>query len=137
MHLQIDKVILHTNSISRLSQFITQLFELSVEVDQLGQSFCDFGNLRLYFLESGEVRTHQLNFNSQFVFQASSLEELNEFKQKLEFYYYREGIDYSPLITQSMTSSQLYFIDPDHRTWLLECPRATQSLPVETVVQVY
>lgn len=133
MDLQISKAILHTQSISRLSQFVTQLFELSINVDQSGQSYCDFGAIKLYFKE---IKVDQIKVDHghagediNFVFNVSSRKELEEFKLKLEFFYYREQIKFKPIILDYKDHSELNFIDPDGRKWLLDFqPTNSQNL---------
>ena len=130
MDLQIDKVILHTKSISGLSQFVTQLFELPVEVDQFGKSFCDFGNIKVYFEESfsNVSIVPSKHKDTNFVFKILNVEELEAFKLKLEFYYYREAIEYKLKIERTANTHELKFIDPDGRTWLLESPMVDQKI---------
>jgi hypothetical protein len=118
MDLQLSKVYLDTKSIPGLTHFITQLFDIQPGIDDQGETYLPLGNLNIYLIEKDRVCKSGMQFHFQF----DSLEELEAFKMKLEFYYYRESVKHPVEFTQQGKYTGITFIDPDGRNWRVEFP---------------
>lgn len=121
MHLSFEKLILQTQDVGKLAHFISHLFDIGPEVDSFGETFFVLGGVKLSL-----VNADNLQSNTCLSFVVDDYSVLENFKMKLEFYYYREAIENSCLVLESSLS----FKDPDNREWILELPQQSSQIQI-------
>lgn len=125
MNLSFDKFVLQTQSIESLAQFITQLFDVEPSIDAFGQSFFNIGGICLLLKKSEKNFSKDCNIG--LIFQVDSVEIIEQFQMKLQFYYYREKLENSSQVTTESNRYRLSFNDPDNRLWIIESPNYVSS----------
>jgi hypothetical protein len=136
MH-SITAIHLYTYNMTDISSFITEMFDIDIIHDE--ESY--------FLLNNTKVVLHQVNGDNGsthegrrlFTLSASSIEELHEMRQKLEFYYYREGVP-TELFQGNVEFRQddedifLDLKDPDGNIWTLYYSPQTFIAPIESQV---
>ena len=104
------RILLESHEPEVLSNFLSQVFD--VEADYLEDGIeITIDHTKFFIMTSDKKR---LNKNLSFEFYAVSKLELEEFKQKLEFYFYTHQ---SAPKNIKMTENGLQFEDTDGRSW--------------------
>jgi hypothetical protein len=140
----IQAVHLYTYNLHDLSKFITEIFEIDM-IHEDNESFFLINKVKFLVNEINDDTTRASHEGMRlFTLGVDSVEFLHEMKQKLEFYYYREGAPSSLFqgivdIHQTPSSHYLDLIDPDGNIWTLDyrdqplshLPDINQNLTVE------
>lgn len=111
--IKFGRFILESENPSRLYHFLSFIFDVEANSDEENNILFEFEELRfLIKKDAGHIQSY-LDFSLE----VDSLEELKEFFQRVEFYYYKEGIQNKSI---ELTSENLVFSDPDNRVWRVE-----------------
>lgn len=98
-----------------LADFLSFLFDAAIE--DLGEECFELEIMQMKILiQKGTVGA---NPSTDFQLQASEVSDIEEWNQKIEFFFYKQGLKFK-LPTQ--TEEGLKFYDTDKRAWLLRKP---------------
>lgn len=122
MDIFLDKIFIPTQDKATALKFLTFIFDCAILTDEDGIEYTSLGNTNLYFLETNDPLSSSTPFCS---FAVSDLDELENIKQKIQFYCYREGIQTLPM--QDLNEAMQFF-DVDGNLWKVEHNPRIQSV---------
>lgn len=114
MDIFLSKILIPTTDKAKALKFLTFIFDCEVFTDEAGNDYTHLGNTALFFIETNEVLEHSMPFCS---FGVSDIDELENIKQKIQFYCYREDIETLPM---KDLKDAMQFFDPDGNLWKVE-----------------
>jgi len=115
MSLSFGEIYLYSKDPAKLSNFISFVLDVEASKSEDGHIEFEFDQINFKILLS-ETKTKLEKTGFSLI--VSALDELNEIKQLIEFYYYKEGNKkyQLPVIHQQT----LNFVDPDGRHWRID-----------------
>lgn len=120
MELKLGKIKLLTSDIKKLTSFLSFIFDEAPNVLNDQNVYFNFLGVQFHLVESKSSDSFQ---NSTICFECESLELLDVFKQKLEFYQYKSD---TTCIKPKMLENTLLFTDTDQREWEFFVPKSLE-----------
>lgn len=122
MGIKVDKIFIETNNKADFVSFITQVLDLEIISDEVGEDYFVIDNLKVQLLSGqGSVDGSRMTIFPSISIEVETQKDLEELQQKVEFYYYRQKIaDKKPRIEKFKHISYFEVRDPDNRSWRIE-----------------
>jgi len=114
MDINFSKLILPTTNKTRLFNFIKSVFDSDVLIDQEGLEYTRVGGVNIFFNEVGKRSSYPKSF---FSFEVKDSTNLEDFKNKIEFSFYRDDLGKPKY---KLLEKSLEFCDPDGNKWVIE-----------------
>lgn len=114
MDINLSNLFIPTLNKARALKFLTFIFDCEVLTDPEDNDYTVLGNIQLYFLEADEIDVKSMPFCS---FTVSEVEELENIKQKIQFFCYREDLE---VPSSKLTENSFTFFDFDGNLWKIE-----------------
>lgn len=121
MDITLSKIFIPTHDKARALKFLTFVFDCEVLTDTKDIDYTVLGSTQLYFLETCDELVHAMPFCS---FEVQEVEELENIKQKIQFFCYREELEVPSL---KLTDSSIDFFDFDGNLWKIDYNQAYSS----------
>lgn len=111
-----------------LCDFLCFVFDLEFEAISADTFSIEFFELKLLIIPCEKLQSKK----SGCVLHAASLDELDQLRQKIEFFFYKNQIKVSPPL---LFGNELRFNDTDGRAWFVDLPISQLTRKVESVSQ--
>jgi hypothetical protein len=130
--LQLSSIQILTSDSGKMMDFLTHMFELEIQIqDKELSANCDYVTINGIKFEIVEMKGYKTPkcLGSAFQISVEHLSDLEAYKQKHSFYFYRNELNQN---TQEVTSfknySYLDIADPDKRIWRVICHQKKTKL---------
>lgn len=107
-----------------LCDFLCFVFDLDFEATAADSFVIDFFGLKVLIIPCEKISTKK----SGCVLHAASVDELDQLRQKIEFFFYKNQIKVSPPL---LFGNELRFNDTDGRAWFVDLPVSMLTRKVE------
>lgn len=126
MDIQLSQIFVPTTNKAHALKFLTFIFDCEILTDERNIDYTVLGGAQLYFLETDNQLVQGTPFCS---FRVSDQAELENIKQKIQFFCYREDIE---IPSFELTENCFNFFDFDGNLWKINYSRVffSNALPL-------
>lgn len=114
MDITLSKIFIPTHDKARALKFLTFIFDCEILTDSQNIDYTVLGSTQLYFLETSDKLTQTMPFCS---FNIQEADELENIKQKIQFFCYREDLEVPSL---KLSKNSIDFFDFDGNLWKID-----------------
>ncbi len=111
--LKLESILIHTAELELLTKFLVQIFEMEIMA-----SFTNEVELQLAGQRFRLLRSSAAQYSGVIRFAISNLEEIEQLKQRISFFYFSQQQRPRELYVNKLDSDHLIsFLDPEGRAW--------------------